>query len=177
MSTPSLFPSDAKKRFTTTTADRYRHMTERHERKGLPPPPFTLAQLREHILDAMNDRYDGAITCRYCRRVCDISEVELDHAIPLSRGGSLGLPNIELPCAACNAAKGEATSEEWTLFMEFLEKVIPFARPGILDRLAKYGKLVSAKRKADMLLRNQGQFPKKATKVKPPMVRAIEEAF
>lgn len=177
MSTPSLFPSQSKTLFMNTTLSRYRHMVERHERKGIPPPAFTLLELREHILEAMKDRYDGAIRCLYCGRVCDISEVELDHATPLSRGGWLDLENIDLPCATCNAAKGEATREEWTLFMEFLEKVIPLARPDILDRLAKYGKLVSAKRKSDMLLRNQGLFPKKAKKEKPPMVRAIEEVF
>jgi hypothetical protein len=176
VSTPSLFPSDAKRRFTSTTADRYRHMTERVEDKGL-RVPFSLAQLRDHVLTAMGDNYGGALKCRYCTKICDLSEVALDHAIPLARGGDPGLENIELPCARCNAAKGEATSEEWTAFMQFLFEKLPFARTDILHRLATYGKLVSGKRKAEMLLRNQGQFPAKKTKVKPPMVRAIEEAF
>lgn len=174
VSTPSLFPSDAKRRFTTTTADRFRHMSERYAKKKLPPPPFTLAQLRQHISDAI---VDGAFRCRYCNRVCDISEVALDHATPIIRGGSLGLDNIEIPCAGCNSAKGELTAAEFAALMDFLERVIPFARTDVLDRLAKYGKLVSAKRKADMLLRNQGQFPKASKKVKPPLVRQIEEAF
>jgi 5-methylcytosine-specific restriction endonuclease McrA len=177
MSTASLFPNHQKSRFLEITGQRYRAMQVRLQRKNLPPPPFTLAQLRTYLLDVMGDRYDGAMKCRYCGRVCDISEVELDHEIPLSRGGGLGLDNIGTPCARCNAAKGQSTSEEWTLFMQFLEKNLPFARADILDRLSKYGKLVSAKRQAEMLARSKGEPTKKRKPGKPPLVAAIEEVF
>jgi hypothetical protein len=97
--------------------------------------------------------------------------------VPLIRGGSLGLANIELPCSTCNAAKGEATGDEWALFMNFLFEKIPFARMDILHRLSTYGKLVSGKRRAEMLLRNEGQFSQKVKKLKPPMVQVIEDNF
>lgn len=177
MSTPSLFPSDARKRFMSTTADRYRNLTVRHEKKKLPPPPFTLAQLREHIYRAMGERYDGGLRCRYCGRICDLSEVALDHATPITRGGSLGLGNIELPCANCNGQKQEMTPEEFSEFLKFLERAIPLARVGILKRLQEHSKLLAGKRKAEMLLRNEGQFPKKAKKEKPPLVAAIDDVF
>jgi 5-methylcytosine-specific restriction endonuclease McrA len=176
VSTAPLFPAEAKRRFTAITGDRYRNMSVRLEKKGL-CIPFTLAKMRDHILDAMGDRYDGALKCRYCGKVCDISEVALDHAVPLARGGSPDLSNIELPCAKCNAAKGECTAGEFQELVAFLENCIPLARTDIIDRLAKYGKLVSAKRKSDMLLRNNGQFPKKARALKPPITKMLDEGF
>jgi HNH endonuclease len=159
------FPSIAKSRFLTITLSRFRHLKERHQEKHLPPPPFNVAQLRCHLLDVMGERYDGAFKCPFCGRVCDISEVEFDHMVPLSRGGGLGLDNIGAPCAKCNSAKGEATAQEWTLFMEFLERVIPLARPDILHRLATYGKLVSGKRKAEILAKIGGQMLAKKPRV------------
>lgn len=178
MTTASLFPSQQKSRFMTLTASRYAHLCERLERKDLPPPPFSLAQLRNHVYDAMGERYDGAIKCKYCGKVCDISEVEFDHGVPIERAGSLELDNIEFPCARDNAAKGLMTSHEFAELMLFLERVLPMARTDILHRLATYGKLVSGKRKAEMLLRNGGKFPpKKAKAAKPPMIAAIDEHF
>jgi hypothetical protein len=176
MSTASLFPNHQKSRFLEITGQRYRAMQARLQRKNLPPAPFSLDQLRNHILDRMGWRYDGGLKCRYCGRVCDISEVELDHVVPIIRGGGLGLDNIEAPCAYCNAAKGQATAAEWDLFMAFLEKEIPFARTDILDRLAKYGKLVAAKRMAEALARSKGE-PTKKKPGKPPLVAAIDEVF
>jgi hypothetical protein len=177
MSSASLFPNQQKSKFVTITADRFRNMGVRLVKKKLPPPPFTLAQLRDHIYRLLGERYDGAIRCKYCGRICDLSEVELDHAVPIARGGSLALSNIEAPCAQCNSAKGESTSEEFAEFMKLRER-IPFAFDDLYNRLAKYGKLVAAKRKSDMLLRNQGQFPAKKPKPgKPPIISAIDEVF
>jgi 5-methylcytosine-specific restriction endonuclease McrA len=173
MNTPSLFPSDARNRFIATTGDRYRHMKDRVEGKGL-RLPFTLPQLREHILDAMGGSHGGALRCRYCGRVCDISEVDLDHAVPLVRGGLPDLSNIELPCSGCNGAKAEMTPEEFSELLKFLERVIPYARTDILKRLREHSKLLAGKRKAEILLRNQGQFPKKVKKQKPSLVMSDE---
>lgn len=174
MSTPTLFPTDAKRRFTATTADRFRHMTERHAKKKLPPPPFTLSELREHIIALATN---GSFQCRYCRGWFDISEVALDHAVPFSRGGGLGLDNIEIPCAPCNAAKAEMTPQEFEALLAFLETKIPFARTDILKRLREHSKLLAGKRKAEMLLRNGGEFPKKTKPGKPALVAAIDDDF
>jgi hypothetical protein len=176
MSTPPLFQSDARKRFMTTTADRYRHLTERLERKKV-PLLFTLAQLRSHILDAMGDSFSGGLRCRYCGKICDISEVALDHAVPLSRGGSPLLSNIEMPCQNCNSQKGEREPWEFEALLVFLETKIPMARPGLLKQLQEHSKLLSGKRKAEMLLRNGGNFPKPKKPGKPPLIAAIEERF
>jgi 5-methylcytosine-specific restriction endonuclease McrA len=174
---PTLFPKEAKSRFLTITGDRYRNMVARLAKKHM-AVPFNGRDLREHVLDHMGDRYDGALKCPYCRRVCDISEVEFDHATPLSRGGSPGLDNIEYPCAACNAQKGEMLPWEFVKLLDFLEHALPLARTSILKRLQEHSKLLATKRRSEMLIRNHGVPPaKRPAPGKPPMISAIEEAF
>lgn len=177
MSTGNLFPSQQRARFMSITLSRYNHLCERHTQKQLPAPVFSVAQLRSHLLDALGDSYDGAIQCKYCGRMCDISEVNLDHADPIERGGSLDLDNIEFPCAQCNGAKGETTSLEFERFMA-LRKEMPLGFLSLYNRLAMFSKLMAGKRRAEILLRNDGKMPAKRGKPgKPPLIEAIDEHF
>lgn len=54
--------------------------------------------------------------CRYCR--CDLSRsgVVVDHAIPVSRGGTNALSNLMPSCKRCNARKNSKT------FFEFIKR-------------------------------------------------------
>lgn len=47
--------------------------------------------------------------CSYCSGPHEV----LDHAIPLSRGGSNFPENVRPACRACNLSKGTKTPEEW----------------------------------------------------------------
>ena len=50
--------------------------------------------------------------CWYCQ--CDISDgYEIDHRIPLSRGGTNAPSNLVLACAPCNHSKYDKTPDEW----------------------------------------------------------------
>ncbi len=53
---------------------------------------------------------DGA-TCRYCGQPAPDGQV--DHVIPLSRGGTDDLSNLAWACRSCNASKGSKTPQEW----------------------------------------------------------------
>lgn len=50
--------------------------------------------------------------CAYCDMRLDVG-CEVDHIIPLSRGGSDDIGNIALACPPCNGSKLHRTPEEW----------------------------------------------------------------
>jgi 5-methylcytosine-specific restriction endonuclease McrA len=54
---------------------------------------------------------DGS-TCQYCGRRLPRSELNLDHVVPRSRGGSTNWENVVCSCVACNLRKGGRTPEE-----------------------------------------------------------------
>jgi 5-methylcytosine-specific restriction endonuclease McrA len=69
-------------------------------------------------------------TCQYCGRRFSRSELNLDHVIPRSQGGSSRWENVVCSCHACNRRKGGRTPDqagmrllrharrpEWTPFM------------------------------------------------------------
>ena len=51
-------------------------------------------------------------TCQYCGRRCRRSELNLDHVVPRSRGGTTNWENVVCSCVACNLRKGGRTPEE-----------------------------------------------------------------
>ena len=54
---------------------------------------------------------DGS-TCQYCGRRLPRSELNLDHVVPRSRGGSTSWENVVCSCVGCNLRKGGRTPEE-----------------------------------------------------------------
>lgn len=55
----------------------------------------------------------GVLTCYYCRRIMDKKEAELEHIIPLSRGGTNDYFNLIIVCHRCNSSKNNKTVQEW----------------------------------------------------------------
>jgi 5-methylcytosine-specific restriction endonuclease McrA len=56
---------------------------------------------------------DGHV-CTYCG---SDKQLEGDHIIPLSRGGSNAFANLATACRPCNLSKGSKTLEEWRAFL------------------------------------------------------------
>lgn len=50
-------------------------------------------------------------TCRYCE--ARAVELECDHVVPISRGGSNDDDNLVTACRPCNRSKRDKTPEEW----------------------------------------------------------------
>lgn len=50
--------------------------------------------------------------CAYCGNRADPPNIE--HMLPLSRGGTNDLDNLCVSCGPCNSSKGDQTLEEWT---------------------------------------------------------------
>lgn len=53
---------------------------------------------------------DG-LSCRYCQT--EAGPFEVDHIIPVVRGGSDDLENLCVACKPCNASKGGRLLTEW----------------------------------------------------------------
>jgi len=138
-----LFPKNAHDEFMTVTRTRYSSMVERLKRKKLPPLPFTLDEFRADILSVMGGKQDGAVVCRYCKMAFALDGIAVDHAKPLSRGGSAGLENIDYPCRADNYRKGAMTMQEYGSLLAFLETQHPLVRQDVLSRLEKAVQLAS----------------------------------
>lgn len=51
-------------------------------------------------------------TCQYCGRRFRRTELNLDHVVPRSRGGSTNWENVVCSCVACNLRKGGRTPAE-----------------------------------------------------------------
>jgi 5-methylcytosine-specific restriction endonuclease McrA len=52
------------------------------------------------------------LTCQYCGKKFQRSDLNLDHVIPRSRGGRTTWENIVCSCVACNLKKGGRTPSE-----------------------------------------------------------------
>lgn len=67
-------------------------------------------------LDVVSERYSAKAifekfnhTCAYCANPA----TDLDHVIPISRGGPDTESNLVAACKSCNCSKGNKTIEEW----------------------------------------------------------------
>ena len=51
--------------------------------------------------------------CAYCGRSHRIDYLEIDHKLPVSRGGGDEVENLQLLCTSCNMRKGIQTDQEF----------------------------------------------------------------
>ena len=76
--------------------------------------------------------------CAYCGCRLTASgrgKVEMDHAVPISRGGGAGTGNLRLCCHGDNAAKGPLTESEYQSLLLLLDTWDPGAAQSLLVRL------------------------------------------
>lgn len=57
---------------------------------------------------------NGWFTCPQCGKKFRASEMDVDHIVPQSRGGTNSIENLQLLCAHCNRSKGNDTSNTKT---------------------------------------------------------------
>lgn len=142
----SLFTKQDRAKFLKLTYDRYASLNARSIAKKLGPLEFTVGQLRDWVLgegNATPGRYDCTVRCRYCFRILTLAECDIDHSIPISRGGSVGFENMELICASCNDRKGSMTPTEFLALLSFLARELPLAMGDVLKRLGMANQLAA----------------------------------
>ena len=84
------------------TADERFIKRERAKARELRKTPYFQALLRQGI-------------CHYCRRKFPVSELTLDHLVPVTRGGRSTRGNLVVCCRKCNQEKGMLTPAEQLL--------------------------------------------------------------
>ena len=57
-------------------------------------------ELRQAVFE--RDNY----TCQYCGRSYEEADLEIEHIIPISKGGNNDIRNLATACGACNRTKG-----------------------------------------------------------------------
>jgi 5-methylcytosine-specific restriction endonuclease McrA len=67
---------------------------------------------REVRFTRRNIFYRDRNHCQYCGKVFPQTSLNLDHVIPLSRGGTSNWENVVCACQRCNTAKGARTPSE-----------------------------------------------------------------
>jgi 5-methylcytosine-specific restriction endonuclease McrA len=124
-----LSMSDYKKKVATLYSNdraRWRKVLEKGAPKGvkldIPAAevlPYTQAQFGKWLWSQIQLQ---VILCPYCHAPIDILSMELDHKVPLRRGGDMSFENRECICRRCNQCKGELTADEFRLLVTFMEK-------------------------------------------------------
>lgn len=64
-------------------------------------------EARKHVLWFYGEQ------CHYCRIGLTIHSAEIDHLIPVSRGGETVLQNLRPSCQPCNREKSDKTESEY----------------------------------------------------------------
>lgn len=75
--------------------------------------PFTLAEFRLWLLEQLGGKPEGSTRCVYCNCPLFADTLRIDHKIPVSRGGELGLSSLAVACDRDNRMKGSLTDSEF----------------------------------------------------------------
>ncbi len=90
-------------------------------RKGVP------GQHRPHHVRLIYASQEGL--CYYCSTQL-LGVFQIDHMVPVARGGTNWPSNLCCACGACNQAKRAMTAEEFLALQESLSAALPMAGPG-----------------------------------------------
>jgi len=94
--------------------------------------PFTKEQFRAWAIETIGYQ---AKPCPYCSAPIDVLNMSIDHRVPVSRGGSLELSNLDAICSDCNRLKGSLDGDEFKALLDWLRPIHPSAQKDIRQRL------------------------------------------
>jgi 5-methylcytosine-specific restriction endonuclease McrA len=86
--------------------------------------PSGVAPKRLRKTDVLATLERQGYRCALTGRQLQPDAANIDHAIPLNRGGLFGVPNVQVLHRQANAAKGSMTQEE---FIALCREVVAFA--------------------------------------------------
>ena len=104
------------------------------------------------------NQYEGR--CGICGEFVPFDEFTIDHVIPLSKGGTNALKNLQCACKICNALKQDSLSED---FLSKLEEIILYQMKTNYDAaLWKKINTIRRRRRMARIKQNCGRILKKS---------------
>lgn len=105
-------------------------LTTRSKKYGV-DNSITLDELRE-LLYA-----DYGKQCKYCGKRLDMNTLVLDHIIPISKGGSSNIDNLQIICRTSNGMKGSLYEIDFYILLNWLDTIPDELKRDISVRLAR----------------------------------------
>jgi 5-methylcytosine-specific restriction endonuclease McrA len=91
----------------------------------------TIDELRQLLIDSYGKK------CQFCNKRLDVNTLVLDHKIPISKGGTSNIDNLQIICSTSNSMKGSLDEEHFTLLLEWLETAPEALRKDVSIRLSR----------------------------------------
>jgi 5-methylcytosine-specific restriction endonuclease McrA len=92
---------------------------------------ITVEEIRQLIHDFYGQK------CKYCDKILNINTLVFDHIVPISKGGSSNIDNIQIICKTSNGMKGSLSEENFQIVLDWLETVPEEIKKDISVRLAR----------------------------------------
>lgn len=112
----------------------YRNQVERAAKLNVPGPDYSADALKALVIEKITQG------CCYCGKKLTPKNFELDHLVPIGRGGSFTMSNLAVCCRQSNRIKGQLTANEFHDLMHFLLTLPTEAQQDIRQRLGIGGK-------------------------------------
>jgi 5-methylcytosine-specific restriction endonuclease McrA len=92
---------------------------------------ITVEELRELLYKMYGTK------CKYCDKILTINTLVFDHIIPISKGGSSNIDNIQIICKTSNGMKGSLQETNFQLLLDWLKTAPEELQRDISIRLAR----------------------------------------
>lgn len=90
---------------------------------------FTRDELRSLVYRAY------AAPCRYCETVISRNTLVIDHILPISKGGTSNILNLQVICKTCNGVKGSLEEVHFIQLLDWLSTIPTALADNIRKRL------------------------------------------
>jgi 5-methylcytosine-specific restriction endonuclease McrA len=92
---------------------------------------ITVEELRNLVFEQYGTQ------CKYCDKILKTDIIVFDHIVPISKGGTSNIDNIQLLCRTSNGMKGSLTEDNFELLLEWLKTAPKELQDDIRIRLSK----------------------------------------
>jgi 5-methylcytosine-specific restriction endonuclease McrA len=92
---------------------------------------ITLEELRELLYSEYGKQ------CKYCHKRLDMNTLVLDHIVPISKGGTSNIDNLQIICKTSNGIKGSLSEYQFLELLNWLDTLPEDMKKDITVRLAR----------------------------------------